>query len=95
MESALYSLFEVNLENSVKNDLLISKNYNLQPSEFLNKPYYYFEMILNNIKEIQDTEEKDRNEQNKHTPSYNPNKIASNMMGNMATSMPKINLPHF
>lgn len=94
MESALYSLFEVNLENSVKNDLLISKNYNLQPSEFLNKPYYYFEMILNNIKEIQDTEEKDKTEQDKR-PSYNPTKMASNMMGNMATTMPKMTLPHF
>lgn len=95
MESALYSLFEVNLENSVKNDLLISKNYNFQPSEFLHKPYYYFELILDNIKEIQDAEEKDKQEQNKNA-NYNPNKMASNMMNNMPHSiMPQINLPHF
>jgi hypothetical protein len=50
--------------------------------------------ILNNIKEIQDTEEKDKTEQDKR-PSYNPTKMASNMMGNMATTMPKMNLPKF
>ena len=66
----------------------------MQPSEFLNKPYYYFEMILNNIKEIQDSEEKDKNEQEKHN-TYNTSKIANNMMGNMTPTMPKMNLPKF
>jgi hypothetical protein len=50
---------------------------------------------LDNIKEIQDAEEKDKQEQNKNA-NYNPNKMASNMMNNMPHSiMPQINLPHF
>lgn len=95
MDLGLYSLFEVNLENSVANDLLLAKQFNFPPSQYLYKPYYYYEYILDKVKEIQKEEEERQKEQDKEMNRYK-SKNYNNFKNPMQNfSMPKINIPKF
>jgi len=68
-------------------------------------PYYEFEYMIEDIKEIQVEQEKQREEEEKRQgdqyKSLNPNTMMRNMqnsmrMPNMGTmSMPKVNIPKF
>jgi hypothetical protein len=85
MDSAVYLLFQVDIKNSVKNDLAIARNYYLQPSEYLHKPYFYYEALVEEINRLQEAEEQqrkqqDRSQQSYKMPTYKP---------------PQVNIPKF
>lgn len=102
MESALYLLWKINTRNLVKNEVLISKNYNIPPSEIERKVFYEYEWILEEIKEIQTIEQEESEKQNSSYSKMTKPNMGSMMnsakasMPNMGSfSMPKVSMPKF
>lgn len=62
MDSAVYSLFKVDIRDLVRNRLYIAKNGNIQPNEYADWPYYEYEFLKEDIEEYLE-EEKKRNEE--------------------------------
>lgn len=93
MESAIYSLFLVDIRNLVRNKLNICKEYHIQPSEIDRMPFYEYEYMLEDINsDIKEQEKRQKEEEKKYgnissPPNYNQ------MMGNAMRSMPKFNMP--
>ena len=85
MDSAAYLLFQVDIKNSVKNDLAIARSYYLQPSEYLHKPYFYYEALLEEINEIQKKEEQHRKDSERNQPNFKMPQY----------KMPQVNIPKF
>ena len=89
MESHLYLLWQVDIRNSVKNDLFIVKEYHLQPSEIKQMPYYQYEWMLEDIKEEQKKiEEQRRQEELNRKNNYKTPKIPT-------PKMPTVRMPKF
>ena len=65
MESALYSIWQVDVRNLVKNKLFICKEYHIQPSEIDRMVYFEYEYILEDIKKEQKEAEKRNKEDEK------------------------------
>lgn len=93
MESAVYSRYKVNVANSVRNSLYISKEYHIQPSELLKMPYWIYEEYLANIKDIQKEEEKQQKERDKQQSAMTPKMPSMPKMPSV--SMPKVSIPRF
>ena len=93
MESALYSIWQVDVRNLVKNKLYICKEYHIQPSEIDRLVYFEYEYMLEDIKtEQKEAEKKNKEDEKKYgnlgkTPNYNQ------LMNNVGRSMPT--LPSF
>lgn len=93
MESALYSIWQVDVRNLVKNKLYICKEYHIQPSEVDNLVFFEYEWMLEEInKEAKEAEKRQKEENKKYgsmgrMPNYNQ------MMSNVGKSMPS--LPNF
>ena len=62
MESALYSIWVINLRNLARNKLHICREWHIQPSEIDKLPYYQYEDYLELIQEHNKEEEKRRKE---------------------------------
>lgn len=93
MESVVYSIYKVNVVNSVRNSLFICREYHIQPSEILRMPYWIYEEYLANIKDIQKKEEKEQKDQDKRYNNMMPKMPSMPKMS--APSMPKISIPKF
>lgn len=65
MESALYSLFQIDVRNLVKNRLYIAKEYHIQPSEVLNMVFFEYEYMIEDIKEHQKEREAQQEKEEK------------------------------
>ena len=99
-------MFRINLRNLVKNKILISKEYHLQPNIIEGLPYYEYEWILEEINIVQKDQETQQQEQ---TEQYEQMKqsmnvgsmmkdVKSNMnLGNLGSNikMPKVDIPKF
>lgn len=66
MESAIYLTLSVNIESSVKNDLFICRDYHIQPSELRQLPYWQYEILIENIQEINKKAEEDEKKRQKN-----------------------------
>ena len=93
MESAVYSIYKVRIEKTVRNSLFICREYHIQPSEILRMPYWIYEEYLANIKDIQKKEEKEQKDQDKRYNSMMPKMPSMPKMS--APAMPKISIPKF
>lgn len=92
MESAIYLTLTVDRNVSARNDLFICRDYHIQPSELKQLPYWEYEIIIENIQEInkkQEEEEKQRQKNGGMPEGYSMPKIPS------MPQMPSINVPHF
>lgn len=94
MESALYSLWRINIENLAKNKLFICKDWHLQPSEIDRVPFYEYELYLESInannKEEAERQEKENKQYEAMSKSYkNPTSSFK------APSMPSFSMPSF
>ena len=83
-----------------KSKLYICKDYHIQPSEIMALPYYEFEIMLEEIKQIHKEQEEENKRQEKESAAmrrqFNPNammKGMNNPMQNM--QLPKVNIPKF
>lgn len=101
MESAVYSLFRVNLRNLVKNKIHICKDYHIQPSEIDKLIYFEYEWYLDEIREIQTEEEarnKEQEDKYKGMGSFSDmqRNIKMPQMPQVSTpSLPKVSVPNF
>lgn len=86
-------MWRIDIRSLVRNELFIARDYHIQPSEIRRKPYYEYEMMLDEMMEIhkeqEKEEEKRQKEQDSMSAKYNP----SSMMRNIQSSMPKIQMP--
>lgn len=96
MEFALYSLYQVDVRNLVKNKLIIARDYHIQPSEIDELVFFEYEYILEDItKEQKEAEKKNKEEQKQYSgtgkvPNYN--QISSSLSRSMP-SLPRITIP--
>ena len=61
MASAVYSLFQVDIRNLVRNRVYILKGSGLQPSEYSSWPFYEYEFFISDLNDYIEEENK-RNE---------------------------------
>lgn len=98
MESVLYSIWQVDVRNLVRNKTVIARDYHIQPSEIDRMVFFEYEYILEDINEERKEQEKRNKEDEKKygnlgkTPNYNS--IMRGMSNNMP-QMPKIPTPKF
>lgn len=91
MESALYSMFRVDLRNLVKNKLAISREYHIQPSEIDKMMYFEYEDVLEIVNETAEEEKKKQEQDQANSQANMPN--MSSMMSSLKSSMPKMTVP--
>ena len=89
MEFAVFSMFRVDIRNLVKNRLYIAKDFNIQPSEIAQMPYYEYEFLLEDIKEFAEEEKKKNKEQEDKYGNMSP----SSMLKSAQKSIPSIKPP--
>ena len=91
----IYGLYRIDLVNLIKNKIIISKEYHIQPSEIDRLQFYEYEIYLeqlNLIAEQQAEENKKQQEQfDDMKSSMNPSKMMNNMSSNY--KMPSVNTP--
>lgn len=84
----------------VKSKLYICKDYHIQPSEIMALPYYEFEIMLEEIKQIHKDQEEENKRQEKESEmmkrQFSPNSMMKGMNNPMQNiQMPKVNIPKF
>lgn len=90
MESALYSIWQVDVRNLVRNKLYICKEYHIQPSEIDRLVFFEYEYILEDIKAEQKEAERRNAEEEKKYSSMNKVPNYNQMMSNVGRSMPSL-----
>ena len=107
MELAIYSMYQVDVRNLVKNKLGIAHEYHIQPSEIDRLQYYEYEIMLDEIKDEQKKEEKRQKEEEEkyrdsaRTPNMNTiMRQSQSMMPSMPNyssgggfKMPSVSMP--
>lgn len=92
-------MWQVNIENLVKSKLFICRDYHVQPSEIDRLPFFEFEIMCGEIKEMAEKQQEDNEKQREQMPGMpNVNKMMSNIGRNVTSSMPKmptISIPKF
>lgn len=92
MESAVYLIYQINLENLVANKLYICKEYHIQPSEIDRMVYFDYEKLLELINEDQ-KKQKEENEAQNNQYQQNMPSMSSYTSGFKMPTMPKISMP--
>ena len=80
-------MYSIDLRNLVKNKLYICKNYHIQPSEIDKMEYFNYEYMLEDIKEIQDEEQKRADEQESSSGMGDMGKQMRQMQHSMSSTM--------
>lgn len=86
-------MFRIDLANLVRNKLYICKEYHIQPSEIDRMMFFDYEVLLQNINEIQTEQEKENEKQQEQYNNMQSSLNPSSMMRNMQASMPKMQMP--
>ena len=92
MESAIYLMFAIRRNDSVRNDLYICRDYHIQPSELRRLPYFEYEIILESIQEINKKAEEDEKRRQKEGTLPGGYKMPTMPQ---IPSMPTVNIPKF
>ena len=90
MELAIYSIYQVDVRNLVKNKLGIAHEYHIQPSEIDRLQYYEYEIMLDEIKDEQKKEAQRQKEQEEQYQNSSRTPNMNNIMRQAQTSMPKM-----
>ena len=86
-------MYSIDLRNLVKNKLYICKNYHIQPSEIDKMEYFNYEYMLEDIKEIQDEEQKRSDEQESGSGMGDMGKQMRHMQNSMTSTMSNFKMP--
>ena len=86
-------MYSIDLRNLVKNKLYICKNYHIQPSEIDKMEYFNYEYMLEDIKEIQDEEQKRADEQESGSGMWDMGKQMRSMQNSMTNTMSSFKMP--
>lgn len=89
MVSSIYSLWKVNIENLVVNKVHICRNFHIQPSEIERLPYWEYEMMMKEMNETADKENKGQ-EEGKYDPKHYMDHAMSSSNKMMSSHMPKM-----
>lgn len=93
MESALYSMWSIDVRNLVQNKFIICREFHIQPSEIDRMYMFEYEYLMediNNYAKKQEEQHKKDEEKNRYSmPNMNQ------MMSQQRGSMPKISVPRF
>lgn len=93
MESALYSMWSINVRNLVQNKFIICREYHIQPSEIDRMLMFEYEYLLEDIrtynKQQEEQQKKDERKYNFKQPNMNQ------MMSGAQASIPKVSVPKF
>ena len=100
MESALYSLFQIDVRNLAKNRLFIAKEFKIQPSEIYKLDFFEYEWYLEDINEYQKEKQSQAEAQEKqHQQMQRQMKNPMGSMGNFKPpampTMPSFTMPKF
>ena len=91
MESALYSMWSINIRSLVQNKFILCREYHIQPSEIDRMLMFEYEYLLEDItdyvKEQEKQRKKDEKENKMNLPNYN------SMMSQAQASVPKVSVP--
>ena len=98
MESALYSLFQIDVRNLAKSKLLICKEFHVQPSEVMKLVFFEYEYMVEDIKEIQkerESQQEAEEKQNAQLARQMKNPAANYKLPNYSQAIPKVSMPSF
>ena len=94
MESAIYSLYQVDIRNLVRNKLNICKEYHIQPSEIDRLQFYEYEYMLEEImKDIKEQEKRQKDQEKEQKKSMGSMPNYNQMMRSAQSSMPHFSMP--
>ena len=101
IESALFSLFKIDIINYIKVKSILAKEFHIQPSEIDKMPAWEYELFMQEINALI-KEENERNQKEMDKSGYNkmndPNymkKMANNQMPKMDNSFKMPSMPKF
>ena len=95
MESALYSIWVINLRNLARNRIYILKGSGLQPSEYSNWPFYEYEFFLDDLNEYIEEENKRNEESGEKSDSIRSGYDSSKMMSEARKMMSSMKMPKY
>lgn len=64
MESSIYLLVKINIENLVRSEAVLLKNFHITINDIERLPYWQYEMLLNEIESLIKRENDESNNQN-------------------------------
>ena len=88
MESVLYSMWSINIQNLVQNKFVICREFHIQPSEIDKMIYFEYEYLLEDIANYTKKQEADYKKQENQYKMPNPNSYKM-----PSFNMPKMNVP--
>ena len=101
IESALFSLFKIDIINYIKVKSILAKEFHIQPSEIDKMPAWEYELFMREINNLV-KEENERNQKEMDKSGYSkmndPNymkKMANNQMPKMDNSFKMPSMPKF
>lgn len=101
IESALFSLFKIDIINYIKVKSILAKEFHIQPSEIDKMPAWEYELFMQEINALV-KEENERNQKEMDKSGYNkmndPNymkKMANSQMPKMNNSFKMPSMPKF
>lgn len=101
MESALYSIWSIDVQNLVRNKFILCREYHIQPSEIDRMYYFEYEMLIDEVKEYVKEQNKQRSKEEASQPNYGQMMRQQRSMMNSSAykpsmpSMPKMSMPSF
>ena len=84
MDSAVFSLYRVEIRDLVKNRLYITKYSGIQPDVYESWPFYEYEFLLEDIKEYIEEENKRNSDESQQSPM---NDMRSSINSSLKTMM--------
>ena len=83
-------MYRVDVRNLVKNKLYLCRDYHIQPSEIDRMPFFEYEYMLEDVKQIQKEQEKEQERQQKEQDNMRHSMNPNTMMRGMQQSMPNM-----
>ena len=98
MASSLYSQFQINIENLVRNKVALVRNFHIQPSEIDRMPYWEYEYFTKFANEMIEEENKQQKEGSEDYSMESMERKSNSMMRNASSQfkmpkMPSISTP--
>lgn len=93
MESALYSMWSIDVRNLVQNKFIICREFHIQPSEIDRMYMFEYEYLMEDINNYAKKQEEQRKKDEEKNRYSMPN--MNQMMAQHKGSMPKISVPKF
>ena len=95
MASSLYSQFQINIENLVRNKVALVRNFNIQPSEIDRMAYWEYEYFTKFANEMIEEEKKQQEEGSEDYSMDSMKRSSNSMMKNAQSQFKMPKMPSF